>query len=123
MSQIRILIDMNLSPNWVEAFIAHGWPALHWASIGDPSARDREIMDWARVNDYIIFTHDLDFGTILALTHQYGPSVFQIRGQDVLPNHLLPIVLATLKQHEQDLASAAIVVVDEFKSRVRVLPI
>ena len=34
-----------------------------------------------------------------------------------------PIVLATFKQHEQDLASGAIVVVDEFKSRVRILPI
>jgi len=24
-------------------------------------------MEWARMNDHIVFTHDLDFGTALAL--------------------------------------------------------
>ena len=32
-------------------------------------------MDWALRHDYIVFTHDLDFGTMLALSHATGPSV------------------------------------------------
>ena len=31
-------------------------------------------MDWALTNGYAVFTHDLDFGTLLALTHATGPS-------------------------------------------------
>lgn len=120
---IQILIDMNLSPDWVDELANHGWAAVHWSTIGDPRATDRRIMDWARSNGHVVFTHDLDFGTMLALTHATGPSVIQVRGQNVLPDHMAPIVVAALKQHETDLSSGALVVIDELKSRVRVLPI
>lgn len=42
-------------------------------------------MAWARANDYIVFTHDLDFGAMLALTNAESPSVIQVRTQDVTP--------------------------------------
>ena len=80
-------------------------------------------MDWARLNGYVLFTHDLDFGTMLALTHAAGPSVIQVRGRDVLPDHMLPIIVTALNQHESELTAGALVVVDEVKSRVRILPI
>ena len=120
---IQILIDMNLSPDWIDELSKHGWASKHWSAIGDPSAPDREIMDWARSNAHVVFTHDLDFGTMLALTHASGPSVIQIRGENVLPDHMVPTVVAALKQHEPHLAAGALVVVDESKSRVRILPI
>jgi len=120
---IQLLIDMNLSPEWVGELAKHGWASEHWSAIGDPRATDREIMDWASSNGYVVFTHDLDFGTMLALTHASGPSVIQVRGQDVLPDHMTLTVVAALTQHETDLAAGALVVVDESKSRVRVLPI
>ena len=120
---IKILIDMNLSSNWVPLLQNAGWSATHWSTVGDPKATDRTIMDWAEGNGYIVFTHDLDFGTILALTHKTGPSVLQVRGQDVLPDHLGNLVIAALGQHESDLESGALVVVEESKNRVRILPI
>ena len=120
---IQILIDMNLSPDWVSELAKHGWAAPHWTAIGDPRATDREIMDWARSNSFVVFTHDLDFGTMLALTHASGPSVVQVRGQNVLPDRMVSIVVAALKQHAADLVAGALVVVDESQSRVRVLPI
>jgi predicted nuclease of predicted toxin-antitoxin system len=120
---ISILIDINLSPDRVTELSQHGWTSAHWSTIGDPGATDSEIMAWARANGHVVFTHDLDFGTMLALTHASGPSVIQVRGQNVLADHLAPTVLAALKQHETDLVAGALVVVDEAKSRVRVLPI
>jgi predicted nuclease of predicted toxin-antitoxin system len=117
-----ILVDMNLSPDWVPMLIAHGWPAVHRSSVGDPRAADKVIMAWALANHHIVFTHDLDFGTALALTHATGPSVLQVRAQDVFSDHLGPLVFAALRQHEADLAAGALVVVDEKRSRVRVLP-
>ena len=114
---------MNLSPEWVSMLQAQGWEALHWSSVGDPRATDRELMDWAAANQYVVFTHDLDFGTMLALSHEAGPSVLQVRAENILPDHLGAAVVAALGQHEEDLSSGALVVVDEGRSRVRVLPI
>jgi predicted nuclease of predicted toxin-antitoxin system len=120
---VKIVIDMSLSPDWVSALHRHGWPAVHWSAVGDPRATDLTIRDWALANGHVIFTHDLDFGTILALTHASGPSVIQVRAQDVLPDHLEGVVIAALRQHDGDLAAGALVVVEESKCRVRVLPI
>lgn len=59
---IRILIDMNLSPDWVPLLQHAGWSATHWSIVGDSKATDRTIMGWAEANGYIVFTHDLDSG-------------------------------------------------------------
>lgn len=74
---LNILLDMNLSPRWVERLEAHGWNALHWSSVGEPTARDVDIMSWARANQHMVFTHDLDFGTMLAFSHEAGPAFFR----------------------------------------------
>jgi len=120
---IKILIDMNLSPDWVPLLQNAGWQATHWSKVGDPKATDRTIIDWAEANGYIVFTHDLEFGTILALTHKSGPSVLQVRGQNVLPDHMGNLIIAALGQHESDLEAGALAVVEESKNRVRILPI
>lgn len=80
-------------------------------------------MDWAASRHYVVFTHDLDFSAMLAVTHATGPSVFQVRTENTLPVHLEQTVIAALTQHEDDLTSGALVVVDEGRSRVRLLPI
>src|SRR6476620_7874382 len=110
---MRLLIDMNLSPSWVASFNQHGMEAVHWSVVGDPRATDREIMSWARTNGYIVFTHDLDFGTILAATRAQGPSVLQVRANDVLPVHLSSIVLAAIDQFAEQLVTGCLLTVDE----------
>src|SRR5262249_58772404 len=120
---IPILIDMNLSPDWVPLLQQHGWTAVHWSMVGDPRAADQVIMAWALANGHVVFTHDLDFGTMLALTHAAGPSVLQVRAPNVLPEDIGPIVIAALRQYDAELAAGALVVVDGKKSRVRVLPL
>jgi predicted nuclease of predicted toxin-antitoxin system len=80
-------------------------------------------MDWAIAQGYVVFTHDLDFGTVLALTHHAGPSVIQIRDQDVLPKSAGEAIVAAIRQAEADLAKGALVVVRENKSRIRILPL
>lgn len=120
---VRLVIDINLSPEWVAELTSHGWSAVHWSMVGDASAEDSVIMAWALANGYVIFTHDLDFGTMLALTHATGPSVLQVRGQNVLPEDIGPLVIAALRQHETALAASALVVVEVKSCRVRVLPL
>jgi predicted nuclease of predicted toxin-antitoxin system len=120
---MKILVDMNLSPEWIAVFKRVGWEAVHWSTIGDLQAKDSTIMEWARSNDYVVFTHDLDFGAILAVTHAEGPSVIQIRTQDVTPDHLEELVMKVLRQYQLLFKQGVLIVVDEAKSRVRILPL
>jgi len=60
---------------------------------------------------------------MLAMTQASGPSVLQIRGRNVLPEQMGPLVLSTLRQYQQELEDGALVVVESRKSRVHVLPI
>ena len=45
---MKILIDMNLSPEWVKAFAEAKIEAIHWSTVGDPAATDRTIMAYAQ---------------------------------------------------------------------------
>ena len=80
-------------------------------------------MDWARVNEYVIFTHELDFGTLLAVTHAEGPSVIQVRAQDVMPQHMEGMVVTSVQQYASQIEEGALIIVDERKSRARILPL
>ena len=85
---MKFLIDMNLSPRWVEILQSEGWDSVHWSEIGRPDATDSELMEWAREHGRVVLTHDLDFGAMLAATQATSPSVAQIRAQDVRPESL-----------------------------------
>lgn len=120
---MKILLDMNLSPKWASMLHGSGFECIHWSSIGRQDAFDSEIMRWAKDNDHIVFTHDLDFGDILAATNAEGPSVIQLRAQNIDPSATGPLVVAALRQFRKQLESGALIVVDENKARARILPI
>ena len=120
---MKLVVDMNLSPDWVAVLQRHGWETVHWSTVGNPRATDPEIMAWANASGHVVFTHDLGFGGLLAATDAGGPSVIQVRTQDVTPAHLEPVLVAALRSHQSVLEEGALVTVDEARSRVRILPI
>jgi predicted nuclease of predicted toxin-antitoxin system len=83
---MKILIDMNLSPKWVDYFEQNQIFSQHWIQVGEHNAPDEVIFEYAQKNEYIVFTNDLDFGTILAITNTKAPSVFQLKSQDLMPD-------------------------------------
>ena len=62
---MKILIDMNISPDLVKVLN----------------------------NSYAILTHDLDFGTILAVSQALAPSVIQIRTQNLLSSDFKTLLI------------------------------
>ncbi|MDZ4779313.1 MAG: DUF5615 family PIN-like protein [Planctomycetia bacterium] len=120
---MKFLIDMNLSPNWEQAFAAEGWGAIHWSQVGVPSAEDDVIMSYARDHGLIVFTNDLDFGTMLALNRAGCPSVVQVRTQNLRTNYLGPLLFPILRAYEIQLLDGALLVIDEAQSRIRLLPL
>lgn len=120
---MRFLIDMNLSPRWVEFLTAAGHDAVHWSTVGAPNAPDRELLNHATAEHRVIVTQDLDFGTILAVGGLDGPSVIQFRSQAVLPESSGPGLLAAVAASQEHLLAGALVTVDTSGHRVSVLPI
>lgn len=119
---MKVLIDMNLSPDWVNVLEQNGLDVVHWKDIGDPRASDITIMSWARENDHIVFTRDLDFGTLLATTNEEGPSVIQVRVSDVLPQTLGELLVKVIFMHQSDLESGVLITLTEDRVRLRSLP-
>jgi predicted nuclease of predicted toxin-antitoxin system len=120
---VKVLVDMNLSPAWVETLGEVGFEALHWSVVGDPRAPDRTILEWAGSHGCVLLTHDLDFGAILAVSGSSGPSVLQLRARDVSPGHLGPLVREALMDYADHLERGALVSLDEATRRARILPI
>lgn len=120
---MKLLLDMNLSPGWVAFLTGRGLDAVHWASVGDPRAPDTALMAWARVHQRVVITRDLDFSTLLALTGSLGPSVVQLRGQDVLPTAIGDALIGALEQQAAALEEGALVTLNERGTRVRILPL
>ncbi len=79
-----------------------GVESAHWSTIGATNAPDKEIMDYAKANNYVVLTHDLDFSTILAVTHGEKHSVVQTRAENVNPDVIGWPVIAALKQMATD---------------------
>jgi len=120
---MKLLIGMNLSPLWVPFLAEHGIEAVHWSLVGPVSAPDSEILHYADVHGYVIFTHDLDFGALLARRKTSGPSVIQLRSQEVLPSSIGGAVLRAIRAADAHLKQGALVTVDPVQERIRVLPI
>jgi predicted nuclease of predicted toxin-antitoxin system len=80
-------------------------------------------MAYAKANDYVVLTHDLDFAAILAATQGEKPSVVQIRSEPLNPDVIGKQVVSALRQMATELAEGALVTVDPERTRVRVLPL
>ena len=120
---MKLLVDMNLSPRWVSVLAEAGIAAAHWSTLGANNAPDSEIMAYASQNDYVVLTHDLDFGAILAATQREKPSVVQIRAEDVRPEVIGKQIVIALRQMAMDLQEGALLTVDPKRTRLRLLPL
>jgi predicted nuclease of predicted toxin-antitoxin system len=78
---------------------------------------------YAAANDYVVITHDLDFGAILAITHGKKPSVVQIRSVDISPDTVAAQTVAALRLVEAELEAGALLTVEPDRTRLRILPL
>lgn len=88
---MKLLVDMNLSPRWVDRLARHGFDAVHWPTVGAATAPDHEILAWAHQHSLVLVTNDLDFSAILAAGAVDGPSVVLIRTQDLFSDTVVSI--------------------------------
>jgi predicted nuclease of predicted toxin-antitoxin system len=120
---VKLLVDMNLSPSWVDRLARYGFEAVHWSTIGAATAPDVELLAWANEHDFVLITNDLDSSAILAAGAVSGPSVIQLRTQDLLSDAAVSIVANAVEAHREDIERGALLSIDEGGTRVRMLPL
>ena len=69
----RLLVDMNLSVEWIPLLQAAGHEAVHWSQVGDPRAPDTALMQWAMANGYTVFRTTWTLGRCLPSAVPMGP--------------------------------------------------
>jgi hypothetical protein len=76
----------------------------------------------ARATETVV-TNDLDFGTLLALTGDVGPSVVLLRAETLDPEAIGAHLCRCLARFGPELNVGALLVLDEVAGKVRLLPI
>jgi predicted nuclease of predicted toxin-antitoxin system len=120
---VKLLVDMNLSPSWVERLARYGVEAVHWSTIGAATAPDVEILAWANEHRFVVITNDLDFSAILAASAGATPSVVQIRMQDLLSDSAVNSVANAVAAYREEIERGVLLSIDEGGTRVRMLPL
>ena len=120
---MKLLIDMNLSPCWVQTLSAAGFGTTHWSTVGAATATDAAIMAYAVEHDCVVLTHDLDFGAILAATQGAKPSVVQVRSGNMSPEVIGAPLVEALRQMTAELEAGALLTLDPTRARLTLLPL
>ena len=120
---MKVLLDMNIPLKYAALLEKRDVEVLRWSDVGAPNAADSEIMEYARINGFVVLTCDLDFSTILSVTHELKPSVAQIRASLLHAEKAADLITAALLQYVDELNKGAIISIDVRKTRLRLLPL
>ncbi len=120
---MKFLADMGISMSIVEFLRKYGHEVVHLREQGLEKLPDDMILDKARNEGRILLTFDLDFGDLLSTNLQPLPSVIIFRLQNQTPSAVMPRLLETLSNCSAELLAGSIVIVEDFRYRLRQLPI
>ncbi len=87
------------------------------------NAPDVHVLEFAYDHGMVVVTHDLDYGALLAASGGTGPSVVILRTQSASTDAVMQLLATVLANHAPALQTGVLIVIDEARSRVRILPI
>ena len=123
MAKLRFLANMNISPETVKALQEKGLDIIRVSQILPVTSSDAEILDFARRENRVVVTQDLDFSALLALGGFDRPSLITMRMRASDPEAITQKLLELLPEIQDMLAKGCVVSVDDYSFRIRWLSI
>ncbi|MEH1850863.1 MAG: DUF5615 family PIN-like protein [Nostoc sp.] len=122
MNDIKLLADMNISPQTVAALQGEGWDIIRVSDVLRVTTSDLEILEFARQENRVVVTQDLDFSMLLALGGYNQPSLVTLRLSFTDPDIITKRLMNTIPQVEQILREGGAVTIEDTTVRTRRLP-
>jgi predicted nuclease of predicted toxin-antitoxin system len=120
---MKVLLNENIPPSLAIHLREFGWQAVHVRDVDLIGASDHSIIDYALANGFVILTHDLDYGQIVAVSGKAGPSVITFHLEKISAQILFRVLNDNLTKLNEYLSYGVLISVDDEKIRVRQLTI
>lgn len=120
---MSFLVDMPLSPGLAAWLRDQGYKAVHASEIDMSKATDEALLGYAKSNNMVVITADLDYPRLLALTQEEGPGTILFRGGNFNEKQTLVLLSRVLELISISELGESIIVIEQERIRRRRLPI
>ena len=114
---------MPLSPELAVWLNRRGHDSVHASEVELDHASDRVILDYARSDQRVVVTADLDYPRLLALTKAEGPGLILFRGGNYGERETVERLTRAIETVPHEEFASSIVVIEKARIRRRRLPV
>ncbi|MFN5751004.1 MAG: DUF5615 family PIN-like protein [Pseudanabaena sp.] len=123
MKNIRLLADVHISPKTVADLQKQGYEIMRSSEVLPANAPDINILEFARTENWVVLTQDLDFSMLVALSRYSQPSLITLRLSSAKPDIVTQKLLEVLPQIEEALKEGSAITIQDESIRIRKLPV
>ena len=120
---MKFLADMCISSKVVSWLRSVNHDVVHLREQGLQRLADNKVFQKACKEERILLTFDLDFGEIVTGTRGTRTSVILFRLHNASPEAVVYLLETVIKEASNVLEQGAIVIVEDTRYRVRILPV
>jgi predicted nuclease of predicted toxin-antitoxin system len=120
---IRLLADVHISPKTVADLQKQGYEIMRSSEFLPANAPDINILEFARTENWVVLTQDLDFSMLVALSRYSQPSLITLRLSSAKPDIVTQKLLNVLPQIEEALQEGSAITIQDDSIRIRKLPV
>ncbi len=123
MKKIRLLADVHISPKTVADLQKQGYEIMRSSEFLPANAPDINILEFARTENWVVLTQDLDFSMLVALSRYSQPSLITLCLSSAKPDIVTQKLLEVLPQIEEALQEGSAITIQDESIRIRKLPV
>ncbi len=120
---MKLLLDQGLPRTTAAILRRRQLDAVHAGECGLATARDPDVLEYARQDGRVVVTLDADLHTILAVAGDVAPSVVRVRIEGLKAEIMAALIAEVVELCAADLEAGAAVSVTLGGVRLRRLPV